>query len=1284
MGRLFLILLTLAFATSRVAAQTVTYESSVVDGSTGEPLPLASVKAGNDNATLTNSEGCFSIKAAPEDTIWASFVGYETKAIPASKLGESIMLSPASVRLAGVEVEPISKRLERIIGEALKQLRKNSKRTRNYFYRQTTKVDGSTTSMVEAFVSARSAYGVSRMRLITGRYADSEQISKGVKTHSANLLPLSETAMACDAFKFGYYDFISPLSWGYKRYYDVGLDIMDNGRQTIYAIHFKPVKEYGRRMLFSGTLYVDAGDSRVLRADGKLLNFRIISSFGLGQLNAVEANIDITIDYDYANGFCEAGAVGVRTSFVNEGSKVCFSSVLYHVDGMQAQGQKRTKPATDLRQQIDELGYDADFWKQTEIFKRTDGEAALARQLDSTGPQRRTSNTAKARSAGTFAANIDRFNRLFPQEKAYLHFDNTAYFRGETIWFSAYVVRADRQRLTDMSRVLYVELLDPTGEVVETRKVRLDGGRGSGSFRLDKLLTSGFYEVRAYTRYMLNWDAAWCFSRVLPVFDEPEQEGDYSRPKIAEPVYRKRLPSSRQVDSTLQERVNVAFYPEGGRLVGGLPSRVAFAVTDKDGRPVEAEGTLAMADGSTEAVKTLREGRGAFAYKPTATPAKLTLTTADGHKATAELPAADAEGCAMEVDAVGKHYVNIAVRRSAGFAAPLAMALVSGGNVEAVDTIAPSERVARRRLAKADMTPGVNQIALIAPDGSIVAERMVFVYPQDGVGAITFTPEGSLSPCGKLALKAKTEPGATFSVAVRDAASELNGSQGDAATWLLLASDLRGYIHNPEYYFEADDSTHRRAADLLMMVQGWRRYDLAQMDGTATFERKHPIEDRLYLYGQLHRAKRKLTVDNVSLTATLYNRAGESMRGRATTDSTGNYAFSLPDCEGEWTLLLNTAKDGEAAKYRIGIDRNFSPLPRPLSPLETERTHTDAPTLAVNAEAAFDSIEAALPMDERVHVIKEVEVKGKRTFENARAAWENEQRGAYYAYLKYDCDKAADEIYDSGGDMPTIFEWLEDKNNFFGGSAADMENIISSHPDTMENKIIRVRETERGRTNTSLILPQIDTTPGGGNGTHLSLDDTQKYIELYIKEELLGHQIFAQRNGMSYKRRPIVWILNNAFYTVTQTSTSLKYEDFDIEEINGMKNELMGTSLEDFKSVYISEDENVWKRYLSIRNDMLRSPVTVFLYSHHTFPSKQKGARHTFFEGYSKVETFQMPDYSLMPKEVDHRRTLYWNPAVKADRRGEATIEFYNNSSCRQITVSAEGITDDGQPVVYR
>ena len=61
-----------------------------------------------------------------------------------------------------------------------------------------------------------------------------------------------------------------------------------------------------------------------------------------------------------------------------------------------------------------------------------------------------------------------------------------------------------------------------------------------------------------------------------------------------------------------------------------------------------------------------------------------------------------------------------------------------------------------------------------------------------------------------------------------------------------------------------------------------------------------------------------------------------------------------------------------------------------------------------------------------------------------------------------------------------------------------------------------------------------------------------------------------------------------------------------------------------------------------------------------------------------------MPDYSLMPPMADHRRTLYWNPAVKADKDGRARIELYNNSSCKQIAISAEGISYDGRAVVYR
>ena len=59
------------------------------------------------------------------------------------------------------------------------------------------------------------------------------------------------------------------------------------------------------------------------------------------------------------------------------------------------------------------------------------------------------------------------------QEKVYLHLDNNCYFRGEEIWFKAYVVRADNNRYTDLSRLLYVELVSPDGLLVERQTIKI-------------------------------------------------------------------------------------------------------------------------------------------------------------------------------------------------------------------------------------------------------------------------------------------------------------------------------------------------------------------------------------------------------------------------------------------------------------------------------------------------------------------------------------------------------------------------------------------------------------------------------------------------------------------------------------------------------------------------------------------------------------------------------------------------------------------------------------------
>jgi hypothetical protein len=88
-----------------------------------------------------------------------------------------------------------------------------------------------------------------------------------------------------------------------------------------------------------------------------------------------------------------------------------------------------------------------------------------------------------------------------------------------------------------------------------------------------------------------------------------------------------------------------------------------------------------------------------------------------------------------------------------------------------------------------------------------------------------------------------------------------------------------------------------------------------------------------------------------------------------------------------------------------------------------------------------------------------------------------------------------------------------------------------------------------------------------------------------------------------------------------------------------------------------------------------------------TFPDDKTRitvGREYDFQGFNRPVEYYNPDYSKakLPEIKDYRRTLYWNPNVTTDNFGQASIEFYNNSVCNIIDVSAEGITRYGQFLV--
>ncbi len=115
------------------------------------------------------------------------------------------------------------------------------------------------------------------------------------------------------------------------------------------------------------------------------------------------------------------------------------------------------------------------------------------------------------------------------QEMIYLHLDNTSYYRGDRLYFAGYLVTASRLTPSTLSQTVYIELLNPGGKIIDRCVLKPHLGRFHGSLLVDETpFYSGYYEIRAYTKYILNFGQQAIYSRVIPVFAEPKVEGNWA------------------------------------------------------------------------------------------------------------------------------------------------------------------------------------------------------------------------------------------------------------------------------------------------------------------------------------------------------------------------------------------------------------------------------------------------------------------------------------------------------------------------------------------------------------------------------------------------------------------------------------------------------------------------------------------------------------------------------------------------------------------------------------
>jgi hypothetical protein len=534
-----------------------------------------------------------------------------------------------------------------------------------------------------------------------------------------------------------------------------------------------------------------------------------------------------------------------------------------------------------------------------------------------------------------FVVNIQAFNRLYPQEKVWLHFDNTGYYLDETIWFKAYCVAATQHLSDAQSQVLYVELLNPLGKVLETKKLKIENGQCHGEFQLTNFnyeYCAGFYEIRAYTKWMLNFGEETVFSRVFPVFNPPQKEGDYASADMrniheAEGIY----PTVFRKKPKKQKNINLDFFPEGGNLVRNLTSVVAFKATDENGKGVEITGKIVNPQGqSISEFASFHNGMGEFAYTPDGA-RNIVKIEYNNREYTFDFPRNMEQGYVLSVDnSQNSELFPLKISRSSTLApAILGISVICRGEILYFKAFKTTENITTVNVPKNIFRAGVNQITMFDSKGEILAERMIFAeIPENEKVTLSIKPNKErYSSRERITLNIQSNRQVNFSLAVRDAATTIQTTEnGNILTGLLLSSDIKGFIENPEFYFDTQQANRVKALDLLMLVQGWRRYEWQSMAETKPAKFPFDMEKGLKIKGNIVGKADKLHF--------WLERNDRYISDSVKVDASGNFSAYLENFENTWNLSMRV--DGLANSNRnIRLDRWFSPTPKTYFPLET-------------------------------------------------------------------------------------------------------------------------------------------------------------------------------------------------------------------------------------------------------------------------------------------------------------------------------------------------------------
>ena len=1333
------------------------FSSKIVDAKTGEPLPYAQVYATNGKGCLSNGEGEFVLQDCTADSIRVSFVGYATQWFPTGKPLAEIRLQPCARQLREVTVTP--KSMRSILTALARRLEKDYKRGKEaegwYFCRMMEQSD-KVNDLMDAIVKARSTVNLRKAEVLTGKHRSLSTKDGKPSLAQMNLHRILEVGHIIRDADF-WTDIIAPLDrilfMNQLRYYDYDYDILsqENG-DAMYKITMvrSDVGRQNNVKVIEGILYVAVHSGELLRFEARLPNMQMTTIGTQGTFRVEDVETRINIDYRHDHGFTEVGHADVQIT----GPKFYGQAFLYSLDGKQLSKQqdKGVSIKGNMLNAMSEAGYDSLLWASSEVVKLTERErqtlAASEQREKELAPLTDVTKVKPDVSLSAFsphyrlAARQAAFGRTIPQEKVFVHMDNTSYQLGDTIWFSAYTRRTDTDRPSDVSGVLYVELYGQEGYLIERKLIQMRKGHGQGFFALNNLIQyAGFYELRAYTRWQLNWglhehehsslfgkyfdseqqerefyrDYDKLYSRVFPVYDRPQEPGDWNHDMTLRAMRRSYRSDPKK------RKLKVALYPEGGNLVAGLPCRIAYEATWDDGE--WADGWLVW---GKDSARVQNRGRGTFTLTPSeGMEQEVRFVTTDGKVVKAKLPQVQPVGISLRMQQ-GERGWTAHISHTAHLPADsLAVSLMLEGRLLAAheqEEMEDGEGTCLYSIGDSTVqVPGVYQLTVFDSQGHVYADRLFFSRGnQELKPTLSLTGiKEEYAPYEPVSLRLKSYDGrSNISLSVRDAdRSDRLYDDGNILTEMLLASEIRGFVPQPGWYFEQDDEERRRGLDLLMMTQGWRRFDWRNMAVQGAWELCQPAEQAPILTGSTYNNDHwynpdygRMEIDpGKDANGTEYAKTDllnivnfiprthiaqsahrpedatpDVIRHKRALDKQEQDSPKRKELKVHAELVLSS--ENEAATYESASKQGAFRLQLPPFYGQGTLFVSVADTTRWKKGKAYTWIQAQEDDDEVSWMFLPANAKARRKLRVEEATYLARVIWPYPRFVKpyshYQNHLAPRPAGESGAGMPAS----PGEHLMQEVTVSAKRGVLRKFNDTWPVLAIDADVAQNMEADLGMDFMQIMVANYG-------LDDSKNAASR--QEGLNEEPTFDLRYGYGKTRRDLLGLsipgdsiyarkyLMSGSFSLTRRDRTMGIGGFGADAgftlSPGESQEYMGNGVWDRYVFYSDYSPRMEGSALYYGANMPKTKLVKYPYPDGSRRLTYRDRRYVI-DGFAYPAEFYSPDYSQQQPShpADYRRTLYWNPNVRLNQAGEADIQFYNGSRTARLIMDAQGQAQDG------